>query len=594
MSDDQPGADEALIQFLYSAPIGLLQTRLNGEIELLNPKSSQLLMPLSRDGGLDNLFTLLEEGAPQLRALCAQYAPASGVICEGLRLEVASRQPGRPDAPAPQYLSLGLMRVGPDRLMAVVDDIGGQVLRERRMLAQSLASASHTDTLTRLPNRLAMLARLERLLPSADDAGAAPYAVLFINIDRFAQINNAHGPALGDQVIGLLAERLRSTLRSRPRDGGEGDPATMAVRLGGDEFAVLLEDVAHGGAAQQVARRLLAALNKPYRIGALDVPGAVSIGVLSSAHASGAADAVLRDAGIAMTAAKAAGGAQAVLFEPAMRERAAWRASVEAELRTALAQGHLAVVYQPVVGFAADGTLDRALGVEALVRWLHPVRGVVGPVEFIPVAEECGLIDALGMFVLSTACRDFMAWRAQLGAAAPRLLAVNLSRAQLFVPDLVAQVRRVLDETGMPPGQLQFEVTESMAAQGTDIRTCLHALKGLGIQLALDDFGTGYSSLSSLHLLPVDTVKIDRSFVSQSDTSLHHQVLIEATVKVAQSLGMSTVAEGIETASQSDLVRAMGCDKGQGYLFSKPLASAALLDWLAATPVAMPFPCVPA
>jgi EAL domain-containing protein (putative c-di-GMP-specific phosphodiesterase class I) len=282
-----------------------------------------------------------------------------------------------------------------------------------------------------------------------------------------------------------------------------------------------------------------------------------------------------------MVEAKRAGGARHQVFEAAMRERAERRAGIEAELRQALVEEQLFVVYQPVVGLRPDGGTDHAAGVEALVRWRHPLRGIVPPVEFIAVAEECGLIGAVGDFVLERSCRDFMEWRARLGAAAPRMIAVNLSRAQLGQPGWIDSVRRVLQLTGIAPEQLQLEVTESLAAQDHAIQERLHELKALGIQLALDDFGTGYSSLSSLHLLPVDTVKIDRSFVSQADTSHHHRVLIEATVKVAQSLGMKTVAEGIETQSQADVVRAQSCAKGQGYFYSRPLESGALLAWLA-------------
>jgi EAL domain-containing protein (putative c-di-GMP-specific phosphodiesterase class I) len=270
------------------------------------------------------------------------------------------------------------------------------------------------------------------------------------------------------------------------------------------------------------------------------------------------------------------------VFEPAMRERAARRADIEADLRQALLEDQLFVVYQPVVGLRPDGGTDHSAGVEALVRWQHPLRGVVPPFEFIQVAEESGLIGALGDFVLRRACRDFMRWQRELGEQAPRLLAVNLSRAQLGQPDWPATVRAILEHEGMRPSQLQLEVTESLAAQDLQVQERLHELKAIGITLALDDFGTGYSSLSSLHQLPVDTVKIDRSFVCQADTSHHHRVLIEATVKVAQSLGMSTVAEGIETEAQAAAVRGQLCAKGQGYLFSRPLASDALLDWLRA------------
>jgi len=302
--------------------------------------------------------------------------------------------------------------------------------------------------------------------------------------------------------------------------------------------------------------------------------------VFWGAGADGDADAAMRDASIAMIEAKRAGGARHVLFEACMRERAARRADIEAQLRTALAEEQLFVVYQPVVGLRPDGSTDYAAGVEALVRWQHPVRGLVPPFDFIGVAEECGLIDQIGDFVLARACRDFMRWREELGDAAPRLMAVNLSRAQLAQPDWSAKVRAILDEAGMPASSLQLEVTESLAAQDEQTQLRLHELKALGVRLALDDFGTGYSSLSSLHLLPVDTVKIDRSFVCKADTSYHHQVLIEATVKVASSLGMNTVAEGIETEAQAAAVRAQHCAKGQGYLYSRPLPTEALVAWV--------------
>jgi EAL domain-containing protein (putative c-di-GMP-specific phosphodiesterase class I) len=268
-----------------------------------------------------------------------------------------------------------------------------------------------------------------------------------------------------------------------------------------------------------------------------------------------------------------------VLFDHEMRGRAEERGDIEVALRHALAENELFVVYQPVVGFQPDGGIEQCAGVEALVRWRHPVRGLVPPVEFIGIAEESGLIGALGHFVLATACEEFMRWQAELGPRAPRRLAVNLSRAQLTQPGLVQSVAAILQATAMQPSVLQLEVTESLAAQDEEVRSCLLDLKSLGIQLALDDFGTGYSSLACLHQMPVNTVKIDRSFVSHADNSMHHRVLIEATVMVAHSLGMDTVAEGIETMAQADVVRQLGCDKGQGYLYGKPLEAPELVAW---------------
>jgi len=581
MSDDD--AYEGLIQFLYLAPVGLMQIQPDGEIEMMNPMSAQLLMPLAPAGDLTNLFTVLLPYAPGLRLLCREFGASQGVICEALRI-VPPDAASRPDTP--QVLSLGLLRVDGGRIMASLADATSEVARERRTLTRRLDSVARTDTLTQLPNRAAVHELLQRMAARGRAADGDHGALMFINVDRFKQINDTWGNAVGDQAICLMAERLRAALRSDRRRGAheslEGVPAEVAGRVAGDEFAVLLDGLESAAVAPRVAERLLRALGRPYRIGEHDIVCTFSIGLVALSGAVPTADEVLRDAGIALVAAKAEGGGRCVVFAAEMRERAARRGGVEAELRLALERGELFVVYQPVVGILAGGGIDRSTGVEALVRWRHPLRGVVGPVEFIPIAEECGLIGAIGEHVLRTACRDFMRWREELGALAPGLLAVNLSRAQLAQADLCDTVKAVLLECAMRPEQLQLEITESLAAQGVDIQEQLRRLKRLGVTLALDDFGTGYSSLSSLHLLPVDTVKIDRSFVSLADTSFHHEVLIEATVKVARSLGMSTVAEGIETEAQAAVVRRQGCDKGQGYLYSRPLTSELLIDWLRA------------
>jgi diguanylate cyclase (GGDEF)-like protein len=569
-------AYEALVQFLYRAPIGLVQASLDGTVDMLNPMSSSLLMPLVRDGSMDNLFTVLQGVAPQLRALTENFAEASGAVCEGLRLHLGeSATPG-----TPQWLSLSVLKLDPTRLMAVVTDASHEVQREQERLARRLRTAARTDALTRMPNREALLEQTQQMLGRAP--GGSGFALLFMNCDRFRQINDAHGQAAGDRLLVQIGERIRATLRPPsdridPQAGG----GQMAARIGADEFAVLLDGLRSRDDAERVAARLVDALARPHQLpGGQDVTCTLSMGLVWCADAGDFAGEMLRDASIAMIEAKRTGGAHCTVFEPAMRERAARRADIESDLRLALVEDQLFVVYQPVVGLRADGGTDLSAGVEALVRWQHPLRGVVPPVEFIQVAEESGLIGALGDFVLRRACSDFMAWQRELGAGAPRLLAVNLSRAQLAQPDWPATVRQVLLEAGMQPAQLQLEVTESLAAQDQQVQQRLHELKAIGITLALDDFGTGYSSLSSLHQLPVDIVKIDRSFVCQADTSHHHRVLIEATVKVARSLGMSTVAEGIETEAQAAAVRGQLCAKGQGYLFSRPLSSPALLDWL--------------
>ncbi|QOY96422.1 bifunctional diguanylate cyclase/phosphodiesterase [Massilia sp. UMI-21] len=581
MSPDPSDAYEALVQFLYRAPIGLAQIASDGTVDMLNPMASNLLMPVARGAGLDNLFDVLAPIAPQLPQLAAEFVETSGVVCEGLR---ATLPPTLTAPGSPQVLAISLMKLDSERLMAVVTDATLEVQREQETLLRRLRNAARTDALTRMPNREAVREQLQHLV--ARPLSSGEFAVLFMNCDRFRRINDTLGQAAGDELLVQIADRIRGALRP-PSDHIDTVAASgqLAARVGGDEFVVVLDGMRKRDDAERVAVRILDALARPYRVQGHEVVCGTSLGLVWGADAvhGGARDAdeILRDAGIAMVEAKRAGGARQLVFETSMRERAARRADIEAELRQALIEEQLFVVYQPVVGLLPDGGTDHAAGVEALVRWRHPVRGIVPPVEFITVAEECGLIGALGDFVLERSCRDFMEWRARLGDGAPRLIAVNLSRAQLGQPGWIDSVRRVLQLTGIRPDQLQLEVTESLAAQDQGIQQRLHELKAMGIQLALDDFGTGYSSLSSLHLLPVDTVKIDRSFVCQADTSHHHRVLIEATVKVAQSLGMKTVAEGIETESQADIVRAQHCAKGQGYFYSRPLPSDELLAWLA-------------
>jgi len=274
------------------------------------------------------------------------------------------------------------------------------------------------------------------------------------------------------------------------------------------------------------------------------------------------------------------------IVDPKKQERGSRRSGLESELHQAIEDKQLFVQYQPVLNLRHQGAAldvpDRTAGVEALVRWNHRIRGPVSPLEFIGVAEECGLIGALSELVLGTACCQFVHWQKQFGARAPRRMAVNLSRGQLAQPGFVAMVRDILQMNGMAPGQLQLEVNEGLAAQDEAVQRRLHDLKELGVMLALDNFGTGHSSLASLHRLPVDVIKIDRSFVVQAVESAHHRVLIEATVRVAKSLQIKAAAEGIETEAQLAIVRQLGCESGQGYFFSEAISSANMVQWLTA------------
>ena len=578
MSGENDSAYESLIQFLYRAPVALIQLQKDGSIEMLNPMDSKLLMPLSQDGDLVNFFQVLQPYAPGLLRLCTNFKHEQGLICEGMRVAINKNRRDHPESPA--VLSLGLLKVDGNRLMAILLDATHEVVREQSILASRLASAAKLDALTQLPNRAGALELLHAMTQRARAPSGDYCAVLFINFDRFKQINDTLGNEVGDQVIVLVAERLRATLRSSSRPPGKRSSAELAARVGGDEFAVLLDGLADRDVASRIAARLLDRLSKPYIIGNHDLTCTFSAGVVVLNSDAYDADGLLRDAAIAMAIAKTGGGDRFEVFCQQMRDDALLRGGLETDLRYAIERGELYNLYQPVVGLLAGGKFDPAAGVEALVRWKHPVRGIVGPVEFIGIAEDCGLIGTIGEKVLEMACRDFVGWKQRLGTRAPRLLAVNLSRAQLSQEDLCHKVSAILTACGMEPDKLQLEITESLAAQGKDIQEQLLRLKALGVKLALDDFGTGYSSLSSLHLLPVDTVKIDRSFVTLAGSSRHHEVLIEATVKVARSLGMNTVAEGIETEQQAAVVYAQGCNKGQGYLYSRPISGEAVEEWL--------------
>ncbi len=464
-------------------------------------------------------------------------------------------------------------------------------LTEQVQMQAMLRHAARTDGLTQMPNRAAVFDHVQQVIDRAAQRPEEGYAVLFMDFDRFKQVNDTLGHGAGDELLRQIAQRLRGALRTgdavRPgashHPGAPADRSHTAGRIGGDEFVVVLEGVSGRDEACAIAQRLMDVLAAPYRIGTHSVHSTASIGIVTSEHPANDAHTVMRDADTAMYEAKRNGRGRYAVFDPGMHERVARTLAIEGELRQALARDELFVVYQPVVALqpapAGVGARLAGVGVEALVRWRHPQRGLVSPAEFVPVAEESGLIVELGLFVLRVACLQFAAWQRTLGDAAPGSLAVNLSPLQLRTAGLIAGVQACLADSGIAPASLQLEVTESLAAQDDAARERLRELKALGVRIALDDFGTGYSSLACLHQLPVDTVKVDRSFVVHAEASAYHRALIEATIRVAQTLGMDTVAEGIETASQAALMQALHCDRGQGYLYARPLEAQALADW---------------
>jgi len=470
-----------------------------------------------------------------------------------------------------------------DATVMPVLDSGGKVLEhvairtditQRKQLEEQLRSAALTDELTKLPNRVSMLEKLHGAVLRARRLPEYRFAVLYMDFDRFKLVNDSLGHDAGDELLRQISLRLRLALREGDSLARADDSAHTAARIGGDEFVIMLDGIRGVEDAELVARRLLLVLSQPYQVGTHEVHSSASIGVVSSDTHRGDADALLRDADTAMYEAKRTGRSRYVLFDATMHERVARTLDMETELRRALQSEDFFVVYQPIV----DRPGGRLRGVEALARWRHPQRGLVPPVEFIRIAEDTGLIGALGARVLSQACDQFMRWRATLGAAAPESVSVNLSRAQLCQSDVTEMVQHELLRSGMQPQWLRLEVTESLAMQDGALET-LHRLKGLGLSLALDDFGTGYSSLACLHEIPVDVLKIDRSFVNQLTRSNHRRVLIQATVLVARALGIHTVAEGVETVEQARLLDELGCSMAQGYLFGRPMPPDDLAQW---------------
>ena len=434
-------------------------------------------------------------------------------------------------------------------------------IRERRAIQERLARQSFYDTLTGLPNRSLFLDRVTHALGWARPDDATPLAVLLLDLDRFKIINESLGHAVGDQLLAAVGRRLADALR----------PADTLARLGGDEFAVLVDGLAGEAAADGLARRMVEVLGAPFIVDGRETYVSASIGVaLSRGGAQGAAD-LLREAEVALYRAKGDAGDRVSVFHPRMSASSFDRLELELDLRHAVERDELRVFYQPLV----DLRTGRTMGHEALVRWEHPTRGLLAPLAFISLAEETGLILPIGDRVLAEACRQARAWQQGDPALADLVVSVNLSARQFARPDLAAHVATILGETGLAPASLELEITESLAMSDSEATgVTLRALHELGVRLALDDFGTGYSSLASLSQLPLDVIKVDRSFVAGLRDSPVNLAIVRAVVGLAQGLGISVTAEGIEREDQLEALRELGCDRGQGFLFARPLPAA--------------------
>jgi diguanylate cyclase (GGDEF)-like protein len=425
---------------------------------------------------------------------------------------------------------------------------------ERKRAEAQLAHQALHDQLTHLPDRALFLDRLGQALTRLGRHRSA-LAVIFCDLDRFKVVNDSLGHDAGDRLLVDVAARLSGALRA-------GD---TAARFGGDEFVILCEDISGEQQAIEVAERLAGALRAPFTLGSEEVFVHTSMGISLATDAGARPEALIRDADAAMYRAKDRGGGIYEVFDDDMRARALRRLQVEHSLHRAIGRGELEVHYQPQVQMATGALC----GVEALVRWQHPDRGLLSPDHFIPAAEETGIIHALGLHVLEVACRQAASWQAH-GPQAVQM-SVNLSPRQCLHPDLVTMVADVLVETGADPALLCLEVTETAVLEDlTAMGTVLQALKGLGLTLAIDDFGTGYSSLRALQRLPFDVVKIDRSFVSGLHHSDQEAAIVAAVISLSHALGKRTVAEGVEEVAQVERLRGLGCDVGQGYHYARP------------------------
>ncbi len=435
-----------------------------------------------------------------------------------------------------------------------------QEIVERQQIGQKLEYNALHDPLTDLPNRTLLMERLEQVIKRIRREENYLCAVLFIDLDRFKIINDSLGHQIGDLLLIAIAQKLTSIVR---------ETDTIA-RLGGDEFIALLEPISQIKDAINIAERIIKELQSPFYLEKRQVFTAASIGIVLSSKEYSQADDILRDADIAMYRAKSRGKARYEMFDQEMYNLAVARHKLENNLRHALDRQEFQVYYQPIISLDNE----KIVGFEALLRWQHPEQGLISPAKFLPIAEEIGLIVPIGEWILHSACQQMALWQTQISTASQLKMSVNLSAKQLQDPNFLGAVKRVLTQTGLEGKSLQLELTESMLMENLKaLTTLLWQLKEEGIELSIDDFGTGYSSLSYLHRLPIDNLKIDRSFIKSIGKEKDGRNIVATIINLAHQMEMTTIAEGIESPKQLDRLQFLGCEKVQGYLFSRPVPS---------------------
>ena len=449
----------------------------------------------------------------------------------------------------------------------MIREVGGNVSRMAGSLTD-ITAAKVSDALTGLPNRILFLDRLGRTFERAKYVDGYRYAVLFLDLDRFKGINDSLGHMMGDQLIVETARRLKGCLHT----------VDTVARLGGDEFTILLEDVKQVDDATKVADRVEKELSAPFILSGQEIFVTVSIGIALSDRSYERPEDLLRDADIAMYRAKALGKARCELFDTQMRTQAVARLQFESDLRRALLRREFQVYYQPIVLLETG----RISGFEALTRWNHPTRGLISPAEFVPVAEETGLIIPICRWVLQEACRQTVLWQEKYPLDPPLMINVNFTWKQLMQPDLLKQIKQVLGETRLNPASLKLELNESLIANHVRFpNNILQQLNELGVRVVIDDFGTNSSSLFFLHRLSIDTLKINRHFINSMGIDAENHLLVRTIIKLTRELGVSVIAVGVENNKQFMDLKTLGCEFGQGYYFSSPVDANAVTDLMA-------------
>ncbi len=461
---------------------------------------------------------------------------------------------------------IGTLMASFNRMLATIGQQSEEINQFPKRLEQ-LTRQAFRDPLTNLPNRALFMDRLSHGLTRAQRRHEH-LAVLFLDLDRFKVVNDTLGHSVGDQLLVEVSYRLGTALR----------PGDTVARLGGDEFGILLEDVADAETAETIAVRIEEGLGKPYPFEGRDVFVTASIGIALSSAKLASPEEILRDADLAMYHAKAKGKARHEVFDGSMGAPALDRMDLEMDLRSAISRHEFRLHYQPILRLDTGKIAE----VEALIRWQHDKRGLLQPDDFIGLTEETGLIVPIGQWVLAEACKQARTWQTEYPSSPPLVMSVNLSAKQFQHPQLVEEITQALRETGLAPSCLKLEITESTVMHDAPATLAkLRELKELGVRLAIDDFGTGYSSLGYLKRFPVDTLKIDRSFVKGLSRESGDSAIVRAVVTVAKSLNMDVTAEGVETEGQLTELKVLGCDQGQGFLFARPVSAERVAPLLA-------------